>query len=625
MSGRFDDALLQEVRDRNNIVAVIGDYVSLKKAGTSWKGLCPFHAEKSPSFTVHEDRQFFYCFGCQTGGDVISFLREINGYSFVEAVRHLAGRAGIDIPEEPADGRRRAGGRGGDGASAPRGFKDACYAMARLAQRFFVDALGAAEGQPCRAYLRERGLTLPTVDRFGLGFAPDRWDGLSTFFVSQSQDLRLAETLGFCVPRQRGGESGGGHYDRFRNRLMFPIRTLSGDIVAYSGRTLSTEKDVAKYVNSPETPVYTKGAMLFGLHEARKAMRVAGHAVLVEGNVDVMRLSQEGVEAVVAPLGTALTEPQCRLLRRFVPQVVLLYDGDRAGQAATIKAIPMALAEGLQVAVVQLPDGEDPDTFVRAQGKEALDALIARALPGWEFLVDAVTAETRARDSQQGKVRAIDALAPVLGRVEDRRERSLYGRHLAEALGLSEAETARFVRDALARLGGAPVRSDAPPPRASAPAAPKVPPPVLELKLLVLLTLAPDASLVYLGHEIGNLLTSERIKRAADALAVSRETEETLNVNDYIAALEDVELRASLLQAMTTQPPPQDWRRDLDGLETALRIEALKRQQHELSQRRRDLSRAGRETDLIQILVEEAKIQEQLNTLKGTRGTRWPS
>ena len=333
MSGPFDDTLLREVRERTSIVSVIGDYVSLKKAGNSHKGLCPFHNERTPSFTVHEDRQFFYCFGCQTGGDAIRFLQELNGYSFVEAVKSLADRAGIAIPEP----KPRGGGYqrpNPNQRKVSRSEKDACYAMGKVAQRFFADALQSTEGFRAAEYLRGRGINSESITRFGLGFAPDRWDAIETFFKNQNENLELGEKLGLLARRK----SGQGHYDKFRNRVMFPIRSVSGEVIAFSGRDLSGEAESAKYINSPETPVYTKGDNLFGLHEARQAMRQAGRAILVEGNLDMVRLSQEGLQETVAPLGTALTETQGRLLKRFVGLAILLYDGDKAGRAATLSS-----------------------------------------------------------------------------------------------------------------------------------------------------------------------------------------------------------------------------------------------------------------------------------------------
>ncbi|MFO0745606.1 MAG: DNA primase, partial [Myxococcota bacterium] len=329
MSGSFDETFLAEVRDKNDILSVVGDYVTLRKAGTSYKGLCPFHGEKTASFHVHPDRGFFYCFGCQTGGDVITFVREINGYSFPEAVRHLAERVGIQVPERaftPGGGGAAGLGSAPRAGTASRAARDSFYAINKAAWRFYVETLDTMEGSRCREYLASRGIERAAIERFGLGYAPDRWDGVTQRLMREGFDQKASETLGLIVRRQAGG----GFYDRFRHRLMFPIRNLAGEVIGFSGRTVpgeaqterAIEGEVAKYVNSPESPVYQKGESIYGLHEARAAMRKAGQAIIVEGNVDLVRLSQAGLEEVVAPLGTALTSAQCRLLKRFVDRVV---------------------------------------------------------------------------------------------------------------------------------------------------------------------------------------------------------------------------------------------------------------------------------------------------------------
>ena len=449
MSARIDDALVQEVRDRTDIVQVVADYVSLKKAGTHLKGLCPFHNEKTPSFTVHPGRQFYYCFGCQTGGDAISFLREIQGLSFVEAVRQLADRAGIAIPEPRLERHDASHGRGSaDRGGAPRtsrAGREALFGVGREAQRFFAEQLQTMAGQRCRDYLRERGIEAAAIERFGLGFAPASWDGLVGHLVGRREDLAIAVQAGLLGAKK----SGRGYYDRFRDRLMFPIRSLGGEVVAFGGRILPSSTDdpeAAKYINSPDTPVYDKGRTLFGLYEARRAMRSAGHAVLVEGNLDVVRLSQAGIENVVAPMGTALTPEQCRLARRFVPRLILVLDGDRAGRAAAEKAVPAALAEGLAVGVVSLPVGEDPDSFVGRHGADALRAEIDNAVEGWDFLVEATVGAMAGRDGRiAGLGDAIAALAPVLAGISNRGERLLYQRRLAGRVGVDDAALAELL------------------------------------------------------------------------------------------------------------------------------------------------------------------------------------
>jgi len=636
LSGFFDDALVREVRERNNIVSVVGDYVTLRKAGAHYKGLCPFHSEKTPSFTVHEDRQFFYCFGCQTGGDVITFLRELNGYSFPEAVRVLADRAGIQLPE-----RTRRDPRAEAERRAQRTFKDAAYEAGRFAQRFFVERLGSDEGEVCRAYLRERALGPDAVERFGLGFAPARWDGLGQELARRGVDARVAERVGLLMPRR----SGQGYYDRFRARLMFPIRSMSGEVIGFSGRDVSGSDDAPKYLNSPESPVFTKGDNLFGLYEARRALRTRGEAIVVEGNVDLVRLSVSGFEHVVAPLGTALTDAQCRLLSRFVSRVVLLYDGDKAGRAATLKAIPTAMAAGLQVAVVTLPDGDDPDAFLGREGAAALQRLMEQARSGWDVLVDHTLRDVGAWADPGGPVRAVDRLAPVLAAVADERQRLLFERRLASDLQLDHATLVRFVRRALAaqprpardarRPQQARTNGPAGPPAPLRPggrgaqvaAAPQPPRrvPARELALLRLLMDSPEACALYDAHELGELLTDGGVRRVADRLARAWSEDRAVSVRDTIDELDDEALRAHLLRDLAETDPVDGWREALDRLETRLRIDALRRERDRLDRAWRQASRSGDDAESLRVAQQKIEVSRELDRLESNRGARWQS
>lgn len=619
MSARFDDALVQEVRDRSNIVQVVGDYVSLKKAGHHLKGLCPFHNERTPSFTVHEGRQFFYCFGCQTGGDVITFVRELHGYSFVEAVRHLADRAGLALPEPRSEAA---------GASAPsaprtsRGQKETLFAAGRDAAAWFTAQLHGLIGVRCRSYLRDRGLDRETVERFGLGYAPAAWDGLVRHLQSKQIPSRVAIDAGL-VGQKRSGQ---GHYDRFRDRLMFPIRNLGGEVIAFGGRTLpdSADTDAAKYINSPDTPVYDKSRNLFGLYEARRAVRAAGAAVIVEGNVDVLRVSQAGLQNVVAPMGTALTPEQCRLAHRFAERVVLVYDGDRAGRAATLKAIPAALAEGLQVGVVTLPMGDDPDTFVSRDGADALRALVDAAKPGWQHLVETTIDNLRVRqDPLAGTPRALDELAPVLDAVPDRRERALYEQHLARELGLEPNTVTDFLRDARTRR-----RSPARPSSPESPVATRErqpPPPDAEWGLCGLMLIEPTVRPLYWARDAGRLITSRVVAEALERLANASEEELGVDPASFVASLDDPSLRDVLFRALAEPETETPAAARFESIISELRRGDLDRRKHELARRLEAAIRAHDEELQLQIVTEKKKLVREIETLKGLRGSRWPS
>lgn len=412
---RYGEQTIEQVREAVDLVGLIGTQVSLKKAGRTWKGLCPFHPEKTPSFTVNPDRQAYHCFGCGAGGDAFRFLMETEKVSFVEALQVLAERYGVALPkarEEDLAGR--------------------LYGSLEDAAAFYRRNLEDPEtGRTARAYLAGRGLEPPMLEAFGVGYAPPGWDGLSSRLLARHGQAALLEA-GLVVRREKGGE---GVYDRFRNRIVVPLRLPSGRVVGFGGRALGDEEP--KYLNSPETPVYRKSRFLFGLDHARAALKASDHAVLVEGYFDVVALAQAGVEEAVAPAGTALTAEQCALLVRYVPKVLLVFDGDAAGSAAAEKALAPVVASGLDARVASLPAGEDPDTLVRrADGKEAWRSVVAAAVSPVEFLV-----RRRAGDREQ----ALRACARLAALADDPIRVRLLVEEAARRLSFDEAALGREV------------------------------------------------------------------------------------------------------------------------------------------------------------------------------------
>jgi DNA primase len=359
----FPPAVLDELRARVGLVQVISRRVKLQKAGREWKGCCPFHNEKTPSFYVNEDKGFYHCFGCGAHGDVIRFVVEQEGLRFPEAVRSLAAEAGIDVPEESPESQAR--------QKAQAGLHDVMAAAAR----WYGEQLAGLSGANARRYIETRGLTAETVKRFGLGFAPDG-NKLKGALKSHGEDKLLE--CGLIGKAEDRDET----YDRFRNRLMFPIRDPRGRVVGFGGRILGDGQP--KYLNSPDTPLFDKGRQLYNLDQAGPLARKSGRLIVVEGYMDAIALAQAGVEEAVAPLGTALTEQQLQLMWRVVPEPLLCFDGDVAGQRASlraaIRALPL-LEPGRSLRFVTLPAGQDPDDLVKAQGKAAFEALLARAEP----------------------------------------------------------------------------------------------------------------------------------------------------------------------------------------------------------------------------------------------------
>jgi DNA primase len=428
---------IAEIRDSVDLVALISEYVPLRRQGARFVGLCPFHTEKSPSFGVSRGKNFYYCFGCHASGDAISFLRHVEGLAFPQALEKLADRSGIEIPKNADDPAQAAQARA-------RAARERLAEVMGLAQEFFVAELERHPHAPlARAEIERRSIRLDVAQKFNLGYAPSGWAGLAEFLVSRRIDLHDAVEVGLIAPRRQGS----GHYDRFRHRLMFPVADQHGRIIAFSGRALAPpegeeppDPPPAKYINSPESPLYKKGQALFGIHAARVALRKQNQALLCEGNFDLLAIHQAGFEHVVAPLGTAFTLDQAKLLRRFVEEVVVVFDGDGAGRKATRGAYELLEAAGLRGRVVRLPQGHDPDSFLRAEGAEVFRGRVANALPMLDFLIgDASEVATDAAT----KARAIQELGPLLARIDSPVERAQYVGLVAQKFDLRDLRLVR--------------------------------------------------------------------------------------------------------------------------------------------------------------------------------------
>ncbi|MXW64051.1 MAG: DNA primase [Bacteroidetes bacterium SB0668_bin_1] len=362
----FSDDTIAEVRAASDIVDVVSDYVRLKKKGSNFFGLCPFHEEKTPSFSVNPELEIFKCFGCGAGGDVFRFVMEVEGMSFPESVRTLAEKAGIELPEEGATSRERADAM------------EAVYGALRFAARFFYGQLTQADsGRKALEYMQRRGYSNAIIREFGVGYAPEGWNRLLKEAEAKHISPETLEQAGLIIPQK----SGEGHYDRYRGRVMFPIFSHMGKVLGFGGRVLDDaagegENPQPKYINSPETLVYDKRRVLYGLHQARQVIREQEEAMLVEGYTDVMSLHQAGARNAVASCGTSLTREQVQLLHRYAQRIVLVFDADGAGEKAARRAIDLVLAEGMSVYVVELPAGEDPDSIAQREGASLNDYLI---------------------------------------------------------------------------------------------------------------------------------------------------------------------------------------------------------------------------------------------------------
>lgn len=420
MMGRIAEDTVREIRERTDIVTLVSSYLPLRRSGANHQGLCPFHGEKTPSFNVNATRQIFHCFGCGVGGNVFSFLMRMEGLTFPEAVRRLGERVGIHIEDEapsPAEEQRRQE-------------RERLARINEVACEFYHQVLlKEEEGAPGRRYLRQRGYDGETARTFRLGFAPGRWDALAEHLARKGFDPEAARTLGLIRP----GKEGRGDYDLFRNRLLFPIFDLNGQVAAFGGRVL--DDSLPKYLNSPESPVYRKGRILYGLAQAREEMRKREEVIVVEGYFDQLALHRAGFVNTVATCGTALTEDHGRLLQRYAKKVLLLFDQDPAGRRATFRGMEVLLPLGLSVATVELEAGEDPDSFLRGWGAEAFVERLRGARPVVEAYMEAVL-RTHG-EGIEGRARASEEILTRLKLVPSEIERSLYLQDLAARTGLA--------------------------------------------------------------------------------------------------------------------------------------------------------------------------------------------
>jgi DNA primase len=425
---RIPESTIHEIRNRADIVALVSRYVELKQAGRNWKGLCPFHNEKTPSFNVNPDRQIFHCFGCQEGGDVIGFMMKHEGLSFPEAARGLAGELGIEVPDE-YDGR--------DAGSTARIFE-----ANQIAQDLYREALRTPEGKAARTYLISRGFDGSSADEFEMGFAPARWDAVAERLRAERISGEIGTEAGLLAERK----SGKGHYDRLRGRLTFPIHDVRGRVIGFGGRALEPDQE-PKYLNTPESPVFHKRQAFYGYPAALEPIRRSGRVILCEGYFDRIAFARAGMGEALATCGTALTPEHGAQLRRRAREIVLVFDGDSAGQAATEKALAVLLPHGLRIRAAQIPGGADPDDYLNKEGEEALQSLVDNAPDALELSIRNALRQGVATPDQ--KADAVAHVAPLVALVSDAVSRDEYMRRLAMAVDASAAAVGTIVRDAV--------------------------------------------------------------------------------------------------------------------------------------------------------------------------------
>ena len=558
------DTVLAELRSAADIVQVIGDHTALKKAGRSWKGLCPFHNERTPSFTVDRDKGLYHCFGCGAGGDVIRFVREMDRLDFPEAVEALASRFGVTIPRRARRGPRE-------------DRRDQLYAALSAAQRFYAERLSRADNAAAK-YLVERGAPQDMWLALGLGHAPDAWDSISKALGGAfPEDLLIEAGLLQARAETKGA------YDRFRDRLLFVVKDERGRPVGFGGRALAPGGE-PKYLNSPESPLFSKKRLLYGLFEAREAIRKTDRVVLVEGYFDHLALVRAGVGETVASMGTALTPEQAEKLKRLCPRAIVCYDGDSAGRKATHGALQLLLAQGFDARVARLPEGEDPDDLLRREGPEALARRIDEAPDFLAWLLEDVRPEEPGLAPGEKRER-IARIQEVLGSIGDRVLRYEEYRKLARAVSVPlevlwggekanlRAEITRS--SSVGTLGNTAVLSG-------------VEAPTVEKRLLRFLTSGGEHNSLILRTLKDDYLTDPRVKRVVGVLREAGDAPEPVDFQGQIAHLTDEE--RTFLSGIALDESPEPTEKGVDQLLKDLEKKYLDRESAEIQ---RAIDRAG--------------------------------
>ena len=512
-------AAKEEIKRTVDIVELIGQFVQLKRSGQSYMGLCPFHSEKAPSFTVSPAKQMFHCFGCKKGGDLFAFWMAYHQVSFPQALKDLAEKYHVSLPERDP---------------GPPGIKDSIFRANEAAADFFHHLLmKSGKGKAGRDYLQRRGIPGEILSEFKLGYAPDEWDGLAKALREKKISPEAALQAGLLIPRKTEG-----YYDRFRNRVMFPIFDMRSQIVGFGGRVL--DQSLPKYLNTPETPVFQKGELLYGLHMAFSRIRESGRVVIVEGYTDVLALIKHGFRGAVATLGTALTRDHIRKLKGYAREAVVVFDSDAAGTAAAMKSLSFFLDEGMPAKVMSLPVGEDPDTFVNKNGLEAFQALLERSVPMFDFFIDRKM--TDGGKEIEHRVNVLEDIFPVLAELKNHVQRALYVKRLSERLQVAEKVlTAEFQKwtakhSVAADRPQAPVKKEAKR--------------IDDVYLLNLLLHHPGAGARLRLLEWKNLLSDPRVIEIVGCLLEKNPGEGTLDQEAVLAGLSSEETREAFREAM---------------------------------------------------------------------------
>jgi DNA primase len=608
----FSSGTLDRIRAASDIVDVIGSYLPLKKAGANFVALCPFHKEKSPSFNVNPHRQIFHCFGCHKGGDVFAFVKEYENIGFVDAVRRLADRAKIPLEFDQSPGEQQS-----------RHLKDQLLEIhGQIAQRWHQCLLNEAAGQVARDYLAKRGVTPEAIKLFRLGAAPDLWDDTVNWARNKGHDLSLVEKGGLIIrksepgnqspddtshtsePRPPASESRR-YYDRFRGRLMFPICDEQGNVIGFSGRVLSGDEKTAKYVNSPETPIFTKSKVFFGLDKSRRALLDAGFAVVCEGQLDLIACFTGGIQNVVAPQGTAFTDQHARILKRYVNEVVLCFDSDEAGQNAAVRSLDHLLASGMAVRVAVVPAPHDPDSFIKVNGSEAFRNLIESADGFFDYFLNRLCTQ-HDPNSDKGRNAILHGMADAVHKTGNSVLVDTYAQKTALRLGVApEAVRAEFAKVRRSEVGSQ--RPETEEPVAAESEVPRTSP--QEFWLLKLLLLHDDLAAWAALHLDVNWIAHPLARQIVEKRLAAQTNETWKNFAAFLDECETPELRGLATEAVAEDRKIPNPEQQLTDVALKLRNQSLDRQIAALTQK------AGlpetSDTGKIDVLRQQQELRQQ--------------
>ena len=578
---------IETIKSRANIVDIISEYVALKKTGRNFSGLCPFHKEKTPSFSVNAEKQIFYCFGCGAGGDVFEFLTRMNNMSFPEALSFLADKTGVVLQEKPP------------GPAGPeKSLREDIKKINKMAGDYFTANLQGTPGRSARAYLQKRGVREETVRDFHLGLSLTGWRNLRDYFAAKRVSLPLVEKAGLVIKGEKGD-----HYDRFRGRLIFPISNLTGDIIAFGGRAAGDEKP--KYLNSPESPVYTKGKNLYGLFQAKDEIRQKGFVILVEGYFDVLSLWNAGFHNVVAALGTALTREHLDLLRRFTNTIVAIFDPDEAGRSALERSLTLFLEEKFHARAVIVPDNLDPDDYIKAHGAEAMEKLIEGSQSMVDYYIDNVIGSRRGFEADLDAVRAA---VPFISRIEDPVQKNLFTKRVAEKLNIDQS----LLRSEITRVVSGK-------PRQAAAVTQSVARPDtrqsnrVELTMLRLIAEYPDFQVRGLHRDVIAYFQSPELQQLGHDLQRRILEGGAVKLSDLLTGIANEALRNRLLQWTVAENPFEDTTVESLYRDTAEKIKRdwFKAKQRALTLEQKRAESTGDTQRAIQIALEKDQLRKK--------------